>query len=156
MRDCPYPMAELLPHGPPMILLDRVAGWDVGRLEASVHIRPESPFYDPEHGVPGHVGIEYMAQACGAYAGLEAITAGLPVRIGFLLGTRRYFSTAPWYRLDETLTVSVTEILRDGAMGVFDCQIAGQGGSLATARLSFYQPEKTASPSVGSNQSTRP
>ena len=36
------------------------------------------------------VGLEYMAQAIGAYAGYTARLRGEPVRIGYLLGTRRY------------------------------------------------------------------
>lgn len=157
MRDCPYPIAELLPHAPPMILLDRVAGWDTGRLDALVTIQSDSLFYEPGNGVPCHVGIEYMAQACGAYAGLEAKQAGLPVRIGFLLGTRHYASQVPWFRLGEMLMVSIAEVLREGPMGVFDCRIAHDGSDVATARLNVYQPQDAAvAPPVGSRQGTVP
>lgn len=144
MRDCPYAVAELLPHAPPMVLLDRVTGWDDGRLEATVEIRGDSPFYAPGYGVPAHVGIEYMAQACGAIAGLEAKHAGQPVRIGFLLGTRRYASAARWFRLGEILTVGITEVLRESVMGVFDCRITRDGRELASARLNVYQPDDAA------------
>src|SRR3546814_14108320 len=40
--DRPYAMADLLPHRPPMVLLDRVLGWDTGRLDAAVEIRTDS------------------------------------------------------------------------------------------------------------------
>jgi predicted hotdog family 3-hydroxylacyl-ACP dehydratase len=144
MRDCPYTIADLLPHAAPMVLLDRVIGWDDGRLEASVAIRPDSRFLEPGMGVPCHVGIEYMAQACGAYAGLQAKHAGKPVRVGFLLGTRQYVSKAAWFRLGETLTVCIAEVLRESAMGVFDCRISCDGSDVATARLNVYQPDEPA------------
>jgi predicted hotdog family 3-hydroxylacyl-ACP dehydratase len=146
MRDCPYAIADLLPHAAPMMLLDRVIGWDDGRLEASVAIRPDSRFFEPGMGVPGHVGIEYMAQSCGAYVGLEAKRTGKPVRIGFLLGTRQYVSKAAWFRVGETLIVSIAEALREGAMGVFDCRISRDSSDVATARLSVYQPDEPALP----------
>jgi len=138
MRACPYPVVDLLPHKPPMILIDAVQGWEQGRLEASVAIRPGIPFYEPAQGVPAHVGIEYMAQACGAYAGLEAMTAGLLVQVGLLLGTRRYLSTVGWFEPGQHLLVRISELFRDGAIGMFDCRIECEGRELATAQLSVY------------------
>jgi predicted hotdog family 3-hydroxylacyl-ACP dehydratase len=138
MRDCPYPVAALLPHEPPMILIDEVRGWEQGRLDATVDIRPGIPFFEAGQGVPAHVGIEYMAQACGAYAGLEAVTAGLPVRLGLLLGTRRYLSAVSWFAPGQQLLVRVAELFRDGTLGMFDCRIEGDGRELAVAQLSVY------------------
>lgn len=149
MRDCPYPMADLLPHDGPAVLLDAVVEWDEGHLAARVDIHAGSRFFEPACGVPGYVGIEYMAQACGAYAGLEAKSKGEPVRIGFLLGTRRYTCSKPWFAAGDTLTVNVTEVLREGVMGVFDCHIAWEGAEVAAARLNVYQPEDSAAINPG-------
>jgi len=142
MRTCRHPIADLLPHAPPMVLLDSVLGWDKDRLVAAVAIRPGIPFFQPGRGVPAHVGIEYMAQACGAYAGLEALESGERVRIGFLLGTRRYVANVDWFEEDRQLAVSVVEVFRDGSMGVFDCTILSEGHELATAQLNVYQPDE--------------
>ena len=152
MRDCPYAMAELLPHGPPMVLIDRVIDWDQGRLDAEVEIRGDCILYESGQGVPCHAGIEFMAQACGAYAGLEAKQAGQPVRIGFLLGTRHYTSKVPWFRLGEVLTISVSEVLREDPMAVFLCRILHDGQDVASARLNLYQPEDVSAMLVGSRQ----
>ena len=152
MRDCPYPVAELLPHAPPAVLIDAVLDWDKGRLDARVSIHVGSRFFEAERGVPGYVGIEYMAQACGAYAGLEATSSGQPVRIGFLLGTRRYACNRPWFRAGDELTVGVTEVLREGVMGVFDCRIELHGSEVATARLNVYQPDDAAAAAFGGKQ----
>lgn len=143
MRACLHAIAELLPHQPPMILLNAVTGWSPGGLEAAVEILPSSRFFQPGSGVPAHVGIEYMAQACGAYAGLEAKEAGQPIRIGFLLGTRNYASRVSWFTAGERLTINVIEILRQGSMGVFDCRISSGGREVASARLNVYQPSDT-------------
>jgi predicted hotdog family 3-hydroxylacyl-ACP dehydratase len=87
-----------------------------------------------------------MAQACGAYAGLKALERGEPVRVGFLLGTRRYEVRVPWLRLGDSMIVSVSEIYRDTQMGAFECRIERQGELVATAQLSVYQPEDVQSP----------
>jgi predicted hotdog family 3-hydroxylacyl-ACP dehydratase len=130
----------LLPHRPPMILLDEVLASDEASLVATVTIRPTSLFLEAE-GIPGHVGLEYMAQACGAFAGIEALRKREAVRIGFLLGTRRYIMHAPWFRLDERLTVSVSLGYRDEAMANFDGRIEIAGKLVAEGRLTVYQPQ---------------
>jgi predicted hotdog family 3-hydroxylacyl-ACP dehydratase len=134
------PLEALLPHRPPMILLDAVLACDVASLVATVTIRPTSLFLEAE-GVPGHVGLEYMAQACGAFAGMEALRKAEAVRIGFLLGTRRYIMHTPWFRLDECLTVSVSLGYRDEAMANFDGRIEIAGKLAAEGRLTVYQPQ---------------
>jgi len=149
MRDCPYSVVDLLPHAPPAILIDAVLDWDRGRLDARVSIRPDSRFFEAGHGVPGYVGIEYMAQACGALAGLEAKSMEQPVRVGFLLGTRRYTCKVPWFRIGDELTIGITEVLREGVMGVFDCRITLGGDEVAAARLNVYQPEDAAAVKQG-------
>jgi predicted hotdog family 3-hydroxylacyl-ACP dehydratase len=150
MRSCSYPIADLLPHAPPMVLLDAVESWDDDRAIARVTIGPGIPFHQAGRGVPAHVGIEYMAQACGAFAGLEALAAGEPVRIGYLLGTRAYRAALDWFADGTQLTVSAVQVFRDGTMGVFDCAITADGRELATAQLNVYQPAETAEPVSGS------
>lgn len=140
MRACSDPIHDLLPHKPPMVLLDHVLGWDEDALDAEIKIRPGIPFYREGSGVPAHVGIEYMAQACGAYVGLEAKLALQPVRLGFLLGTRHYRATTAYFGDGERLAVHVQEILRETEIGVFDCRISVNGDERAAARLNLYQP----------------
>ena len=79
-----WPVARLLPHASPMIMIDRVVSVSEDYFEAEVVVRPDSLFCDGT-AVNAWVGIEYMAQAVAAYAGAEAIAAGRPVKIGFLL-----------------------------------------------------------------------
>lgn len=134
-------IAGLLPHGPSMVLLDEVLAATDDMLAAAVVIRADSPFGVAGEGVPAHVGIEYMAQACGAFAGLQAHCTGLPVRRGFLLGTRRYQAFIPWFRVGWRLTVTVVAVSREGQMGVFDCRIRHDGTEVATAQVSVYQPD---------------
>lgn len=140
MSACPWSVRELLPHARPMLLLDEALSYDAGGAVAAVTIHPDHLFAGPE-GVPAHVGIEFMAQTCGVWAGAEARREGGAVRLGFLLGTRRYKAVRPFLAFGERLEITARLVFRDQGMGVFDCRIAGAGGEvLAEAQLSVYQP----------------
>jgi predicted hotdog family 3-hydroxylacyl-ACP dehydratase len=141
LRKCPYSMDALMIHRPPMLLLDEVIGFDDKRILAGVHITESSGFITPK-GVPGHVAIEYMAQACGAYAGAIALDQGLPVTIGLLIGTRRCSVQMPWFRIDDRLLVSAAIVFRDEQLAAFDCKIEVGGKVVAEAQLKVYQPDK--------------
>ena len=69
------PIVELVPHRPPMLLLDRVLAYDGECVTCETVLRPDSPFADQGH-VPAVVGIEYMAQTIAAGAGLRGARKG--------------------------------------------------------------------------------
>lgn len=140
LRECPYAIGELLIHGPPMLLLEQVIGYNESEVVAGVTITASSLFVTPE-GVPGHVAIEYMAQTCGAYAGAMALDAGAPVKIGLLLGTRLCRVLVPWFRIGDRLLVSASIVFHDEQLAAFDCKIDIGGRVVADAQLKVYQPQ---------------
>jgi predicted hotdog family 3-hydroxylacyl-ACP dehydratase len=135
-----WTMTDLLPHTGSAVLLDEVLESIDTRLSASVLIGPHSAFHR-EKGVPAHVGIEYMAQACGAFSGAAACSTGAAPRIGFLLGTRRYAAMRAWFADGERLVVTSDLIYRDDEVGVFDCVIRSGDEVIATAQLMVMEPK---------------
>jgi predicted hotdog family 3-hydroxylacyl-ACP dehydratase len=135
-----YTVADLLPHRPPAILIDGIEGWEEKGVAVWVKVAPESRFSVAGRGVPSYVGLEYMAQAAGIYAGRLAREAGAPVRIGYLLGTRNFHAAADWFSPGMRLVVHAAEVLRDDPVGVFSCRIEAGGRMLASADLNVYQP----------------
>lgn len=140
MKRCRFPIEEVVPHAAPMILLDAVRAYADDRVEAAVEVRSDSPFVRAE-GLPAHVLIEYMAQACAAFAGLEAREAGREPQVGFLLGTRQFRAHRSWMRAGERLAIMAVLVYRDSEMGVFDCKVLADGEEIASAQLTVYQPE---------------
>jgi predicted hotdog family 3-hydroxylacyl-ACP dehydratase len=126
-----------------MVLLDEVVGWDRGKVAAALTVHPASPFFSPDKGVPAYVGLEYMAQTCGIYAGIEARNHGLPVRLGFLLGTRNFHASRDWFGAGDRLTIEAVEIFREDKMAAFDCRIKCDGEEIASAQVNLYQPEES-------------
>jgi predicted hotdog family 3-hydroxylacyl-ACP dehydratase len=135
---------RFLPHSGAMVLLDRLLEAGPEELLAETAIRPDSMFCDG-HGVPGWVGVEYMAQAIAAYAGHTAQLRGEPVKIGFLLGTRRYESSCPVFAVGSLLKIHVKRILQaDNGIGSFECHIHAGSQQLASATITVFQPADAA------------
>ena len=144
------PVRELLPHDPPMVLLDRVLSYTESELVAEVNIRPDSILCEAD-GVPGWVGIEYMAQAVAAHAGYQGRLAGEPPRIGYLLGTRSYKSSLSVFPVGKTLTVTIESLFVEMALGAFACRIE-LDGPVATAKINVYQPTDDSMESIDSGR----
>ena len=141
MRNVDWTARELLPHDPPMVLIDEVVAWSEDCLEAAVQIGEDSPFASGLEGVPSWAGIEYMAQSIAALAGVRAKMAGNPIRVGYLVGTRKFTSDVPSFTTGSMLSIHIEEVFEDNNMGVYDCSITDQtGNGLASARLNVYLP----------------
>ena len=65
-----FNITELLPHDPPMVLIDRVVSYQNDFVHCQVTIHQDSPFCK-NGSVPSYIGIEYMAQAAAAWNGLD-------------------------------------------------------------------------------------
>ena len=101
-------------------------------------------FLTPEGRLPAWVGIELMAQSIAAYAGCQARQAGLPVELGFLLGTRKFECYVEHFPAGTELTIHGLRSLEDdNGMGVFECHLTGDGIQ-ASARLNVFRPPQAA------------
>lgn len=146
MNAATYPdIRMLVPHDGQMVLLDRVIASSTDALCAEVVISPESVFFDADAGgVGAWVGIEYMAQAIAAQAGYCALLRGEAVKVGFLLGARRYQCSEALFALGCVLQVHAQHVLQgENGLGAFDCRIvrADTGATVATATITVFQPD---------------
>jgi len=133
----------LVPHSGTMSLLDRLLAVDAETLSARVEIGPDTMFCRGGE-VGAWVGVEYMAQAVAAHAGHSAHLRGEPVRVGFLLGTRKYVCGLAAFPVGSVLTIHVHRALQsDHGLGAFECRIedARDGSELATATITVFQPD---------------
>ncbi|MCH1919514.1 hotdog family protein [Shewanella sp. A3A] len=140
------PLSDFIPHRPPMLLIDRIHQYQTDNLQAEVTITEHSAFYEPtSQRVPNYVGIEYMAQTIATLAGVEADARGEPLRIGFLLGSRKLQLLQPGFDLGHSYRISVTRLYQeDTGLAVFDCQIYDSAAQLvASANVNVFQPQDT-------------
>lgn len=135
------PVPELLPHAGPAVLLDSILEQQPDALRARLRITSAHPYFEPGRGVPVWVGIELMAQAIAAHAGLNSLREGAPPRKGMLLGTRRYEASVSWFTEGSELEVEARREFGEDAGGVAACvcRIRSGGRELANATLIIMQ-----------------
>ncbi len=136
-----YQVNELVPHRDAMSLLDRIEDYGEDWLRAAVEVRPGGTFAG-EHGVPGWVGIEYMAQAAAAFGGLDQVQRGEQPSIGLLIGARYYQCMLDWFPLGSTLIVTAKIAMRDSEdFAAYDCEIELRRERVASTTLKAYRPK---------------
>ncbi|HEY4081795.1 MAG TPA: hotdog family protein [Burkholderiaceae bacterium] len=139
-----WTVEQLVPHAGRMSLLDQVLSSEGEGLVAELVISAEDLFFDsmgPGTGVGGWVGIEYMAQAVAAWAGVQVRREGGQPLIGFLLGSRKYESSRAAFAAGERLRIVVQrEFQADNGLGQFDCRIEIDGETVASAKLTVFGP----------------
>ena len=85
-----------------------------------------------------------MAQTSSAFAGLEAKRAGEPIKLGFLLGTRRYETSLEVFPKGMVLDVRAQSEYRDAnGLDSFHCMLSVGDEVVTTARLNVFQPRDT-------------
>lgn len=135
------PIEELLPHRGIMLWLQGVTAADETAIEAHAAVPAEAWYLDAHGGMPAWIGIELMAQAIAAHAGLQGRRLGKPARPGVLLGTRAYRADSPSFPAGERLLVSARLSGADeSGFGAYDCSIRGPAGPLASATLKIFAP----------------
>lgn len=138
-----HSVESLIPHSPPMVLLDRIVSVNEQGVVAEIDIQAHCKFYDEaNHGVPSWVGIEYMAQAIAAFAGAKAKSVNQPIKLGFLLGTRKYHMPRNFLEAGQRYLVEVAELyLDDSGLASFDCRISCNDEVYATAKLNVFETD---------------
>ncbi|HDL4295690.1 TPA: dehydratase [Mannheimia haemolytica] len=124
-------IAPLVPHSGNMILLDRITAFGEDFLTAETNIRPDNPLI--KHGkLATYASIEIMVQA------------GEPVRLGYLLGTRKLHLHRQEIPIGSQLQIQIKMSIQDATgFGVFDCQLIDLADNqvLLEGALNVFSPK---------------
>jgi predicted hotdog family 3-hydroxylacyl-ACP dehydratase len=131
------PIASVLPHEPPLVLLDEIVDLDEERIEAKVTIASDSMFLR-DGKVRGIVCLEYMAQAVAAFAGIRRQSAGEAPKIGYIIGVPSMELEVDNFKIGDELQVHAKHIWGEGELGRFDCRVERGQKQVARASLSVY------------------
>ncbi|HEX7815963.1 hotdog family protein [Dyella sp.] len=135
-----WPIADVVPHGGDMSLLDDMLELDVDRIVCQATVRADGLFNDADGHFPAWAGVEMMAQSVAAWAGAHALNEARPVRLGFLLGTRQYQCNVERLPPGTMLRIEAVRAFHDdNGMGSFACRIDADGMT-AQARLNVFSP----------------
>lgn len=138
-----YSLEQVLPHAAPMILLSEFIEAGETHAVCTVTISKNSMFYNATTAsIPAYVGIEYMAQTIAAFAGANGLANGGTVKIGFLLGCRKYQPVVTEFVVGDELTITANEVVSESTgLSVFECSIMLHQQVVVTAKLNVFQPE---------------
>lgn len=134
-------LSTLIWHRGRMQLMDGVVFADRDSVKCEVTIRHDSTFLQSPHGVPGWIGIEYMAQTAAALAGVQAQFSDDDAPLGYLLGTRKLECAKAWFEVGDHLIASAREeFVDDNGLGAYACELQCNGQVVSNCRLSVFRP----------------
>nr|WP_297459860.1 hypothetical protein [uncultured Halomonas sp.] len=137
----PCAIAPYVPQTQGMCLLERIVAVDDDTLSAEITPSAADIFATAE-GIPGWVGLEWLAQAIAAWAGWHGARRGEPPAPGFLIGTRRFTTVQDRFAFGETVRATIRLDFRaDNGLGQFHGELCdGNGVCLAHGSLTIFQP----------------
>jgi predicted hotdog family 3-hydroxylacyl-ACP dehydratase len=146
-----YPaLRDLLPHRPPMILIDELVHCTAAEVVCRVTVRDGDPFV-VDGRVPALVSLEYFAQTVAALYGYQNRHRAGGFTVGMLLGTRELTLAADYFDVGDTLTISGAEAYSAPPISQFRCELRRGDDVLARGAISVLSggppPSSSTSPS---------
>jgi predicted hotdog family 3-hydroxylacyl-ACP dehydratase len=136
-----YPaIAQLMPHGEPMVLLDRLVGWSPGYAECTMRVRSGTRFVD-EGVLRTPFMIEHMAQSVAACLGYEAYRAGLGVRVGMIVSCRVFHAHIESAAVGDELKIIANRERGNDTLSHFQCEVRHESEAFADASLTLFHGE---------------
>ena len=118
-----YPaLRDLLPHRPPMILIDELVRCEGQEVVCRVTIRDGAPFVEAGR-VPALVSLEYFAQTVAAHFAWQNRQRAGGFTVGMLLGTRELTLETDYFHVGDTLTISGVETFTTPPISQFRCDL---------------------------------
>lgn len=138
---------DLVPHRPPMLLINRIESIEDTSSSATVLIDHETPFFEPDKGVPSWIGLEYMGQTAALIAGRQLKRGVLQAHLGILLGSRNYTAAQAYFSPAIDLRVACQQTAMVGeSLVTFRCTIHSLDGKLPLAEASLSVLRNAADP----------
>lgn len=134
------PVSQLIPHGEPMILVDRLVRWSPGRATCSVQVRAGAPFVE-EGALEAPFTLEHMAQSVAVCLGYEAYRGGRQTRTGMIVSCRSFEIHADRVAVGVELTIEVDRLRGNDSTSHFECRVHTASGPTASAILTLFHGE---------------
>ncbi|QWD91641.1 hypothetical protein [Polynucleobacter sp. MWH-Braz-FAM2G] len=98
-------LEQMLPHKPPMVLVDRLVSSDDHSAIVEAIIKDDYPFTGESIGT--WIGLELMAQSAAVLAKLTKQAGSDKASLGFLLGSRSFTAHVPEFVPGQKVTVEI-------------------------------------------------
>ena len=128
---------KILPHRPPMVLIDRVLEFSAESGKGEYKIKSDCPFLDSEQNFPDYILPECFAQTVGAVSGKNILKSGHEVKESYLVGIKT-FKIYDKVKKGDTLTTQVKQDAVLNNVFIFSGTIKRQKDLIAEGTLKFY------------------
>ena len=132
------PIAELLPHRPPMLWVDEVLAHQGDEVRCRLTVRDEHVFVEDRRVEP-IVSIEWMAQTVGTLVGLYDRKRSVAPRPGYLIAIPDAHFFVPSFAVGDELELWARRVWGDETIASFESQVRRAGELAAKAQLSVYR-----------------
>lgn len=139
-KHCQLPCSAeiLVPHRPPMLLVDTLLERDGDRATASAVVPQNGICVDPDQGILPEFFIEVIAQTMAAVNGYDALCAGKNPQDGFLVGIDEFsFEAVP--ALGKTIRIEVEKTFEFGAVKIIRGQVFDEDMLLASGTIKVWE-----------------
>ena len=124
-----------------MVLLDKMVSWTPDRATCELTVKQGTPFVE-DGRVNSLATIEYMGQAIAACLGHQAYVGGESVRVGMIIGCRRFDLFVSELNVGDALTVEAERVRGQEDISRFVCTVSRAETPVSEAQLTVYHPEK--------------
>ena len=138
-------LTSLVPHKGKMLLLSRVNRYDLEErsVEAEYHVTEDCLFYDSAAGgVPAWVGLELIAQAISALAGLRGRQRGEKPKIGFILSFTSVRIEIPFFMTGTTVEIRAKEQSCMDMVYSFEGSVFLEGGKVLEGNVTVMDVDE--------------
>jgi predicted hotdog family 3-hydroxylacyl-ACP dehydratase len=139
MKLLPLDVSELIPHSPPMRMIDRIVSIDDASkssvLEATVS--ESNPFLNTDGTLSGSAYLELISQGAAAQHGYNLRRDAAPEEDGVLVGVRNLNVHSP-ARVGDVLTINVKLGVEMESLSVVAGSVSRNGVSLADAEITVW------------------
>lgn len=129
------PVADYLPHRPPMLLIDHIVEVTDERAVCRATIQPDCVFAI-DGAVHASAMIEWIAQACAIYVGVVSARGAGAARTGILVACREVVLAVDRLAVGDELTIVANKVFVQPQLAAFTGTVERAGERCATVHLS--------------------
>lgn len=137
-------LETLGPHKNPMLLLDRIIGYDLDAYscESEVAISRDSLFFSTDSNmVPVWISFEYMAQSIALLSGISSTLKNELPKVGFIMAVRDFKPFCQGFEPGTLLAIKVSQIYREGLVVAFSCTASVGESLVAEGIINAIEPD---------------
>lgn len=138
-----YSPDMLMKQNKQMLLIDEVVDVADNWIKTQIHHRPGCTFANENGIIPAWIGLEYMCQTVLAQVGYQRLETNKPIKIGFVLGTKKFSCSVASFKIGQPIFIEAEEYMANTSdLGVHNCRIIDPSGNeLASAMIKGAMPD---------------